>query len=90
MTKCEPAFQLLIQSGFRKSANNKRLIWTNDNNNMISLKHIQNVLKSMVDDTEPITGNVTSKQQPMNQQSHQSNHQITQMITDLISNQSPV
>ena len=51
LSKCEPALDLLLLSGFRKSNNDTRLIWTDgDNNNIVLLNHIQTKLKSMIND----------------------------------------
>ena len=47
LTKCQPALKLLWLCGFEKSDNNKRLIWTNTNNNMLILRHTKIKLSSM-------------------------------------------
>ena len=48
LSKCKPALGLLLSSGFEKSNNDTRLIWTDANNNIILLNHIQTELKSMI------------------------------------------
>ena len=54
LSKCKPGLDLLLASGFKKSTDNKRLIWTevNNNNNIILLNRLQNELRSMVADNE--------------------------------------
>ena len=52
LSKCEPALDLLILSGFQKKG--KRLIWTNTDGNIMLLSYIQNDLRSMINDTANI------------------------------------
>ena len=47
LSKCQPAFDLLFIAGFRRRENNKRLVWSNTNDNNISLKRVYEKLKSM-------------------------------------------
>ena len=47
LSKCKPALDLLLLSGFEKSSNNRRLIWKNTQNNILILKHMNNSLKSI-------------------------------------------
>ena len=48
VSNCQPIIKLLLLSGFEKSQNNKRLTWSNTNNNMIALKHIHTKLSELV------------------------------------------
>ena len=51
LSKCQPAMDLLLLSGFKKSNNDTRLIWTDENDNkIVLLNHIQTKLKSMIND----------------------------------------
>ena len=56
LNKCKPALNLLYIAGFKKSNDSTRLIWTNNNNNMESLKYIHQTLQSIMN-TETITSN---------------------------------
>ena len=49
LSNCRPALKLLALSGFQLSETETRLIWLNTDENMVTLKHIKNVLSSMVD-----------------------------------------
>ena len=65
LSKCKPALDLLYLSGFQKSDNNKRLTWsnTNNNNDIILLNRIHNELKSMTsNDNDNKIGSNLSKQ----------------------------
>ena len=88
LSNCKPVLQLLLLSGFEAKENNTRLIWTNTNENISILKHVQNTIQSMID-TDPTTSNDTSNQhiQTINQQAPQD---ISQIISNLILNKSQV
>ena len=88
LSNCQPALKLLLLSGFETKQNNKRLLWTNTNENISTLKHIQNTLKSMTD-TVSITNNHASKHRDKTI-NKQTQLDITQMITNLITKQYPV
>ena len=75
LSKCKPAFDLLLLSGFRKANNDTRLIWTSNNNdsNVMLLKHIQNQLKSILDDdnSNNIDSNESKQAEPVTTQQMQ-------------------
>ena len=56
-SKCKPALDLLFVSGFKKSEDGKRLIWTHENNsnNILLINHIQNELNSITPNVDTIT-----------------------------------
>ena len=60
LSKCKPAMDLLFLSGFTKSNNSKRLVWTNTQNNIMILEHIQNALKSINDNNNDTISATTS------------------------------
>ena len=83
LSSCKPAFDLLILSGFKTSENDKKLIWTNTNNNMEMMKSIHDILVSM-----NITNSTQAQIIPPNTQQPQLN--LTQMITNMLLNNAPV
>ena len=48
LSHCKPGMRLLLLSGFKKSQNNKRLIWANTDENMKLLKHIHTKLSVII------------------------------------------
>ena len=65
LSKCKPALDLLISSGFQKSNDNTRLIWTyinNDGSNTILLNHVQNELKAMIANADNSNNNIDSNE----------------------------
>ena len=59
LSKCKPAYNLLLISGFNKTKNNTRLIWENTNNNVIVMQHVYNKLQSII--TAKTTTSSTSR-----------------------------
>ena len=52
LTKCIPALKLLFLTGFKKSKDDKRLIWTNTKNNFMIIKYVKNALQSNTNDPQ--------------------------------------
>ena len=90
LSTCQPVFKLLLLSGFEAKENNKRLIWTNTNENMIILKHIQNTLKSMIAIIPMTNNDITPNQQELQTSNQQTQQDIAQMVTNLILNPNAV
>ena len=90
LSNCEPAWKLLLLSGFEAKQNNKRLIWVDTNDNMNILKQIQNALESITD-TATTTKNIGVSNQPQYAaQNPQTQEDLVGMISDLLLNQSSV
>eukprot|EP01083_Nonionella_stella_P305390 1065204_1 len=46
LSRCKPAFVLLLRAGFKQSNDGKRLIWTYDEDAIESLYHVYNALQT--------------------------------------------
>ena len=64
LNKCKPALNLLYIAGFKKTNNNTRLIWTNTNNNIETLKYIHQTLQSIMN-METIASDSDKKKERM-------------------------
>ena len=103
LSKCKPAQQLLLFSGFHLSNNKKRLIWSNTKENMTVIKYIHNALNSIINPASTIN-TYQHKQQihlifdQMQQNATESSNNattqkqtqkdITNLVSNLIMNQS--
>ena len=64
LSSCKPALDLLFLSGFKKSKNDKRLIWINTNDNIRIMQHIQNELQSHITSHDNISSVITQNDNP--------------------------
>eukprot|EP01083_Nonionella_stella_P110777 324400_1 len=48
LSRCKPAFVLLLRAGFKQSNDGKRLIWTYDEDAIESLYHVYNALQTRI------------------------------------------
>ena len=92
LTKCEPALKLLFLCGFKKSENNKRLIWSDTNNNIMKLRHIKIKLSMMLNNSASISKVNTKEvsirsgisQQTANVEGNQIQSLLTQQISHIL------
>ena len=70
-SKCDPAREILLFSGFHLSENKKRLIWNTADGNLIKMKYIYNMLDSMMNPGSMNTRNSIQQSQPFSNEMQQ-------------------
>ena len=89
LSKCKPILTLLHLSGFTKSQNNKRLIWSNTDSNIETAKQIQYTLSTIMNNENIIENNDTnSNANPTDSKQSPMTHQIMSAINEQTVNKS--